>query len=230
MRLRMLGRDPRAFPGICSILCVTFRQIFKNLEMWGFSINTSESRLMNAADCPPHFTELLNDLAETVGMIYPEDEARTNEIKNFTSGKVELLLVQILSYLERLLLVVQKMNMDGERQTVEILQKGGVAAIQAEIDRDIAAGHLPSWAFFDLAAWEGAAEDSEYGHLLNIQDFPDSARSFLENRIGEKEFQIDPEREGLPNYELYLFMESHKYLEPGEVMNHITRLLQEYIS
>jgi hypothetical protein len=226
----MLARSPRAFPSICQGQCVTFGQIFKSLGLRGFPINTSESRLINAADCPPYFTEFLNDLAETIGMIHPEDEDRNNEVKNFTSGKVDLRLDQLLSYLERLLLVMQKMNMDGERQTVELLQKGGVAAIQAEIDRDIAAGHLPSWAFFDLAAWEGAAEDSEYGRLLNIQDFPDSARSFLENRIGESEFQIDPEREGLPNYELYLFMESHKYLEPGEVMNHITRLLQEYIS
>jgi hypothetical protein len=185
---------------------------------------------MNAAECPPHFTELLNDLAETIGMIYPEDEARTNEIKNFTSGKVDLPLVQIFSYLERQLLLLQEINMEGEKQTIELLQKDGVAAIQAEIDRDIAAGHLPSWAFFDLAAWEGAAEESEYGRLLNIQDFPDSARLFLENRIGEAEFQIDPEREGLPNYEVFLFMESHKFLEPAEVMNHITRLFEEYIS
>lgn len=161
-------------------------------------------------------------------MIYPEDEARTIEVRDFTSGKAELRLVQILSYLEHLLLVMQKMNMDGERQTVDLLEKGGVAAIQASIDRDIAAGHLPSWAAFDLAAWEGAVEESEYGRLLNIQDFPDSARSFFENRLGGSEFQIDPEREGLPNYELYLFMESHKFLEPAEIIVHVKRLLNEY--
>jgi len=224
----MLARGPRAFPSICQGQCVTFGQIFKSLGLRGFPINTSESRLINAADCPPYFTEFLNDLAETIGMIHPEDEDRNNEVKNFTSGKVDLRLDQLLSYLERLLLVMQKMNMDGEKQTVELLEKGGVSAIQAEIDRDIASGHLPSWAFFDLAAWEGAAEDSEYGRLLNIQDFPDSARSFIEDRIGDSIFQIDAELEGQPDYDLYLFVESHTYLEPAAIITHVKRLLEEY--
>lgn len=187
-------------------------------------------RLINSSDCPPHFTEFLNDLANTVGSIYAEDEERNNEIRDFTSGKVELRLDQILSYLERILLVLQKIKMDGEQQTVELLQKGGVAAIQAELDKDIAAGHLPSWAFFDLAVWEGAAEDSDFGRLLNIQDFPDSAKLFFCDTIDISAFEIDPDLDGQPDYELGLFVESLTYLEPAKITAHITRLLMKYFS
>jgi hypothetical protein len=158
------------------------------------------------------------------------DESKDRELVDFTSGRFNLDFFDALSHVERLLLVLQKWRMAGEQDTLEMIRKEGVGAIHAEIDRGIAAGHLPSWAFFDLAAWEGAAEDSEYGRLLNIQDLPDSARSFIEERIGESEFQIDPEREGMPDYELYLFMEGHTYLEPTEVTAHITRLLIKHLT
>jgi hypothetical protein len=158
------------------------------------------------------------------------DESKDRELVDFTSGRFNLDFFDALSHVERLLLVLQKWRMAGEQDTLEMIRKEGVGAIHAEIDRGIAAGHLPSWAFFDLAAWEGAVEDSEYGRLLNIQDLPDSARSFIEERIGESEFQIDPEREGMPDYELYLFMEGHTYLEPTEVTAHITRLLIKHLT
>jgi hypothetical protein len=172
----------------------------------------------------------LNDLVEMIEGSVDADAAKDKELVDFTSGRIELDFFDVLDHAERLLLVLQKWRMTGVQDTVEILKKEGVGAIEAEIDRDIAAGHLPSWAFFDLAAWEGAAEDSEYGRLLNIQDLPDSARSFIEDRIGESEFQIDPERDGMPDYELYLFMESHTYLDPEEITSHITRLLLKYVS
>lgn len=155
---------------------------------------------------------------------------KDREIGDFTSGIIDLNLFGILSHTERLFSVIQKWRMAGERETAELLEKSGIAAIHAETDRDIAAGHLPSWAFFDLAAWEGAVEDSEYGRLLNIQDFPNSARLFIEDRIGDSIFQIDSNLEGQPDYELYLFMEGHTYLEPAAIIAQVKRLLEEYIS
>ena len=155
---------------------------------------------------------------------------KDREIGDFTSGIIDLNLFGILSHTERLFSVIQKWRMAGERETAELLEKSGIAAIHAETDRDIAAGHLPSWAFFDLAAWEGAVKDSEYGRLLNIQDFPNSARSFIEDRIGDSNFQIDSDLEGQSDYELYLFMEGHTHLEPAAIIAQVKRLLEEYIS
>jgi hypothetical protein len=155
---------------------------------------------------------------------------KDRELGDFTSGIINLDLREILSHAERLFSVIQKWRMVGEQNTVELLEKSGIAAIHAETDRDIAAGHLPSWAFFDLAAWEGAVEDSEYGRLLNIQDFPNSARLFIEDRIGDSNFQIDSDLEGQSDYELYLFMEGHTYLEPAAIIAQVKRLLEEYIS
>ncbi len=172
----------------------------------------------------------MNDLVEMIDGSTDADAEKDKEVRDFISGITNLDLFDALAHVERLLSVIQKWRMTGEQDTLETIRKQGVGAIHAEIDRGIAAGHLPSWAFFDLAAWEGAAEDSEYGRLLNIQDLPDSARSFIEERIGESEFQIDPEREGMPDYELYLFMEGHTYLEPAEITAHITRLLIKYVT
>lgn len=158
-----------------------------------------------------------------------KDAEQDKELGDFISGRSNLYLLDVLSHVERLLLVLQKWRMAGEQDTVELLEKGGVAAVEAQLEELIRLGRAPSEAFFDIAAWTDVAEDSEYGRLLNIQDLPDSARSFFEKRIGDSEFQIDPDRDGMPDYELYLFKESHTYLEPAEITAHMTRLLIKYI-
>lgn len=172
----------------------------------------------------------MNDLVEMIEGSVDADAAKDEELVDFTSCRIELDFFDVLSHAERLLLVLQKWRMTGEQDTVEILKKEGVGAIKAEINRDIAAGHLPAWAFFDLAAWESAAEESEYGRLLNIQDLPDSAKLFFCSTIDISAFQIDPALDGQPDYELGLFVESYTYLNPEEITGHMTRLLLECIS
>jgi hypothetical protein len=182
---------------------------------------------MKASDCPPHFADFLNDLVEIVDGSTDADAEKDKELVDFVSGTIDLSLSQILSHIERLLLVVQKWGMAGIKDWLDLLEKGGEAAVHADIELAIREGRAPADMFFDWAAWGGAVEDSEYGRLLNIQDLPDSARSFLCNFIDTSEYQIDPELEGLPDYELYLFLESLEHLDPAAIIALVKRLLEE---
>jgi hypothetical protein len=183
---------------------------------------------MKASDCPPHFTDFLNDLVKTVDGSTDADAEKDKELRDFTSGRLKLDVLELLSHAERLLLVVQKWRMAGEQHTVEILEKGGMAAMDAYIQEDIRAGRAPEWAFFDPAAWD--PESSDYGRLLDIQDLPDSAKLFFCNTIDTSAFQIDPDLDGQPDYELGLFVESYTYLEPAEIISHAARLLLQHTS
>ena len=183
---------------------------------------------MKASDCPPHFTDFLNDLLEIVDGSTDADAEKDKELRDFVSGTIELSSLQILSYLERLLFVVQKWGMDGIKDWLELLEKGGEAAVHADIELAIREGRAPADMFFDWAAWGGAVEESENGLLLNIQDLPDSARLFFCNFIDVSKYQIDPALEGLPDYELYLFLEGIEYLDPVTIIAQVKRLLEEY--
>lgn len=183
---------------------------------------------MKASDCPPHFTDFLNDLLEIVDGSTDADAEKDKELHDFTSGRLNLDCLDLLSHAERLLLVIQKWRMAGEQHTVEILEKGGTAAMDAHIQEDIRAGRAPEWAFFDPGAWD--PESSDYGRLLDIQDLPDSAKLFLCNTIDTSAFQIDSALDGQPDYELGLFVESYTYLEPSEIISHMTRLLLQHSS
>lgn len=198
--------------------------------MWGQAITTYISGVIKASDCPPYFIEFLKDLVEMINSSADQDAEKDKELDDFVSGEVSLDLLDVISHAERLLLVLQKWTMAGFQVTVALLEKGGVATIEAQLEEAIRLGQAPSEAFFDIAAWTDVAQDSEYGRLLNIQDLPDSARSFLLNSIGQSEFQIDPDLEGIPDYDLSLFVEGLTYLEPLEITSHLTRLIIKYFS
>ena len=156
------------------------------------------------------------------------DESKDKELADFTSGRVNLDFFDALSHVERLLLVLQKWRMAGEQHTVEILEKGGMAAMNAQIQEDIRAGRAPEWAFFDPGAWD--PESSDYGRLLDIQDLPDSAKSFFCNTVDSLALQNEPIIDGQADSDLNLFIEGDTYLEPAEIMAHITRLLIKYVT
>ena len=156
------------------------------------------------------------------------DAAKDKELRDFISGVANLDLFDVLSHVERLLSVIQKWRMAGEQDTVELLEKGGMAAVNAQINELISAGRAPEWAFFDPGAWD--PESSDYGRLLEIQDLPDSAKSFLCNTVDSLALQIEPIIDGQADSDLNLFIEGDTYLEPAEITAHITRLLIKYVT
>jgi hypothetical protein len=185
---------------------------------------------MKASDCPPHFTDFLRELVEIVNGSTDTDAEKDKELVDFVSGTIDLSLSEILSHIERLLLLVQKWGMAGIKNWLELLEKGGEAAVHADIELAIREGRAPADMFFDWAAWGQGVDESEFGRLLSIQDLPDSALAFFCNTIDISGFQIDPDLDGQPDYELGLFLESISYLEPAGITAQIARLLKEHIS
>ncbi len=172
----------------------------------------------------------MNDLVKTVDGSTDADVEKDKELADFVSGTIDLSLSEILWQIERLLFVIQKWGMAGIKDWLELLEKGGEAAVHADIELAIREGRAPADMFFDWAAWGQGVDESEFGRLLNIQDLPDSALAFFCNTIDISGFQIDPDLDGQPDYDLGLFLESLSYLEPAEITAHIARLLNEYIS
>ena len=158
------------------------------------------------------------------------DDSKINlELSNFASGRIELQLSEVLSLVERHLLAIQKQGIDGVRDWLKLLQTGGVAAVEDEIDNAIREGRAPAAMFFDLAVWEAGVQESDYGRLLNIQGLPLSARAFFENLIDLSKYEIDSALEDQPDYVLYLFLEGFSYLEPAEIVTQISRVFKEYV-
>lgn len=100
--------------------------------------------------------------------------------------------------------------------------------MHAHFEQAIRKGRAPAEAFFDPGAWD--PESSDYGRLLNIQDLPDSAKLFFCNFIEMSEYEINQELEGLPDYELYLFLETLEYLDPKEIVLHMNRVLEGFFA
>jgi hypothetical protein len=156
------------------------------------------------------------------------DAEKDKELRDFISGITNLDLFDALAHVERLLSVIQKWRMAGEQHTVEILEKGGMVAMDAHIQEEIRAGRAPEWAFFDPGAWD--PESSDYGRLLEIQDLPDSAKLFFCKTVDSLALQIKPIIDGQADSDLDFFIEGDTYLEPAEITAHITRLLIKYVT
>lgn len=155
---------------------------------------------------------------------------KANELTDFISGFAAIRLSQILAHAEQLLSVIQKWKMAEIDHWLELLESGGEIAVHADIEHSKREGRAPAEMFFDSTAWGIEVEDSECGRKLNIQDLPDSARSFLFTFIQNSEFQIDSDLEGMPDYQLNLFLESFEYLSPEEIVSHINRLLERFFA
>ena len=192
-------------------------------------ITISDRRPTNAGECPPHFTQFVNALVEMAGDSSGESDEKNAEILDFTSGKVDLYLSEILNHLERILFAIQKQKMDGVSHWVDLLQAGGVAAVEAEINDAILEGRAPADMIFDSVAWEVGVQESDNGQLLNIQDLPISAEDFFRNLIVPSTFEIDPALEGQPDYALNLFLERLTNLKPTEIVIQISRVLSEFV-
>lgn len=200
----------------------------ENYGLRGLKITISDSRRIKAAECPPHFIQFLHELLEMAGFTSVKAEMKNAEISNFAAGNLALHLGEILNYIDRSLFVIQKRGIDGVQDWLQLLQTGGVAAIESDIDNAIREGRAPADMFFDLAAWESEVEDSDYGRLLNIQDLPTSTRAFFENLIDPSKYEIDPDLEGQPDYALFLFLEGLTYFEPSEITSQVSRVFKGF--
>lgn len=192
-------------------------------------MHDSDIRLIKSAECPPFFVNFVSELVEMAGFSLGDDSKINLELSNFASGRIELQLTEILSLIERHLLAIQKQGIDGVRDCLKLLQTGGVAAVEDEIDNAIREGRAPAAMSFDLAVWEVGVQESDYGRLLNIQDLPVSARAFFENLINLSKYEINSALEDQPDYVLYLLLEGFSFFEPAEFVTQISRVFKEYV-
>jgi hypothetical protein len=158
------------------------------------------------------------------------DAEKDSEINDFADGRIALHRPAILIYVLLKLLDLQKQGMEGVSHWRELLQTGGVSAVEADIDHAIREGRAPADMFFDLAAWEDHVQDSEYGRLLSIDDLPVSAKAFFENLIDLSKYEIDPDLDGQPDYDLYLFLEGIVCFEPTEIITQVARVFEKLVA
>jgi len=158
------------------------------------------------------------------------DAEKDSEISDFADNRIALHFSIILSYMVIKLLDLQKQGMEGVSHWLELLQTGGVSAVEADIDHAIREGHAPADMFFDPAAWDDRVQDSEYGRLLSIHDLPVSAKAFFENSIDLSKYEIDPDLDGQPDYDLYLFLEGIICFEPTEIISQVARVFEKFMA